>query len=112
MKDRKSKEYGIVSEVLAIPKEAPLWKWIVRSGLLMRNSWLVNSVLYNAAAWHGIVKDNTEFFSRVNESLLGGLVSAYLGCQGGNMFRNRNNNNYIYMGSSAVRKAAFVHLLQ
>ena len=78
VKDRKSKGYGIVSQVLAITKEAPLGKWKVKSGLLMRNAWLVNSLLYNSEAWHGIVKDDIEIFSRVDESLLGGLVSAHL----------------------------------
>ena len=43
----------------------------------MRSAWLVNSLLYNAEAWHGIVKDDTELFSRVDESLLAGLVSAH-----------------------------------
>ena len=77
IKDRKSKGYGIVNQVIAITKEAPLGKWRVKSGLLMRNAWLVNSLLYNAEAWHGIVKDDTELFSRVDESLLAGLVSAH-----------------------------------
>ena len=42
IRDRKSKGYGIVSQVLAITKEAPLGKWRVKSGLLLRNAWLVN----------------------------------------------------------------------
>ena len=78
VKDRKSKGYGIVSQVLAITKEAPLGKWRVKSGLLMRNSWLVNSMLYNAEAWHGIVKDDTEVFSRVDKTLIRGLLSSHL----------------------------------
>ena len=77
IRDRKSKGYGIVSQVLAITKEAPLGKWRVKSGLLLRNAWLVNSILYNSEAWHGIVKDDMEIFSRVDESLLRGLVSAH-----------------------------------
>ena len=78
VKDRKLKGSGIVSQVLAITKEAPLGKWRMKSGLLMRNAWLVNSMLYNSEAWHGIVKDDTEIFSRVDESLLRGLVSGHL----------------------------------
>ena len=77
VKDRKLKGSGIVSQVLAITKEAPLGKWRMKSGLLMRNAWLVNSLLYNSEAWHGIVKDDTDIFSRVDESLLAGLVSAH-----------------------------------
>ena len=50
IKDRKAKGYGIVSQVLAIKKEPPLGKWRIKSGLLLRNCWLVNSMLYNSEA--------------------------------------------------------------
>ena len=38
VQDRKSKGYGIVSQVIAITKEAPLGKWRVKS------AWLVEDV--------------------------------------------------------------------
>ena len=43
----------------------------------MRNLWLVNSMLYKSEAWHSIVKDDLEILSRVDESLISGLVSAH-----------------------------------
>ena len=70
--DRKAKRYGIVGQVLAIIKEAPFGKWRVKSGLLLRNSWLVNSMLYNNEAWQSIVKYDIAILSRVDESLLAG----------------------------------------
>ena len=77
IKDRQSKGYGITGQILAIIKEAPLGKWRVKSGVLMRNSWLVNSMLYNSEAWHATVRDDVEILNRVDESLLAGLVSAH-----------------------------------
>ena len=38
---------------------------------------LLNSMLFNSEAWHGIVRDNVETLSRVDESLLRGLVNAH-----------------------------------
>ena len=77
IKYRKSKGYGIVGQIIAITEEAPLGKWRVKSGLLMQNSWLVNSMLYNSEAWHATVKDDTEILNWVDESLLSWLVSAH-----------------------------------
>ena len=62
---------------MAITKEAPLGKWRVKSGLLMRSAWLISSMLYNAEAWHGKVKDDVQILFRVDESLLRGLVSSH-----------------------------------
>ena len=38
---------------------------------------LLNSMLFNSEAWHGIVRDDVETLVRVDESLLRGLVNAH-----------------------------------
>ena len=77
IQDRKQKGFGIVSQIVAIVKEAPLDKWRMKSGMLLRNSMLVNSILFNSEAWHGIVKNDEQVLSRVDESLLQALFSAH-----------------------------------
>ena len=77
IKDRQSKGYGIVGQIIAITSEAPLGKWRVKSALLMRNAWLINSMLYNSEAWHATVRDDTKLLNGVEESLLSGLLSAH-----------------------------------
>ena len=68
IQDRKQKGFGIVSQIVAIVKEAPQGKWRMKSGMLLRNSMLVNSMLFNSEAWHGIVKNDEQVLSRVDES--------------------------------------------
>ena len=77
IKDRQSKCYGIVGQIIAITSEAPLGKWRVKSALLMRNAWLINSMLFNSEACHATVRDDTEILNRVDESLLSGLLWAH-----------------------------------
>ena len=38
---------------------------------------LLNSMLFNSEAWHRIVKDDIQIFSRVDESLFRALLSAH-----------------------------------
>ena len=47
IQERKQKGFRIVSQIVAIVKEAPLGLWRRKSGMLLRNSMLVNSMLFN-----------------------------------------------------------------
>ena len=75
--DRKSKGYGCVSQIIAITDEAPLGRWRVQSAMLMRNAMLVNSMLFNSEAWQGIVKDDIQQLTRVDQSLFKQLFSSH-----------------------------------
>ena len=77
IQDRRAKGFGIVSQIIAITNEAPLGKWRIKSGILLRNAMLVNSMLFNAEAWQGISVEDIESMSRVDEALLRGLLSAH-----------------------------------
>ena len=74
---RKQKGFGMVSQIVAIVKKVPLGRWRMKSSMLLRNSMLINSMLFNSEAWHGIVKDDEQVLSRVDESLLRALLSAH-----------------------------------
>ena len=73
----KAKGYGIVSQIVAISEEAPLGKWRMKCSMILRNAMLVNSMLFNAEAWQGIVKDETQQLRRVDEYLFRKLFSAH-----------------------------------
>ena len=65
----------VVNQILALTSEASLARWRIKSGSLLKNALLVNSIMFNAESWHGKVKDDEETLSRVNESLLRGLLN-------------------------------------
>ena len=62
---RKQKGFETVSQIVAIVNEAPLGRWRMRSGMLLRSSMLINSMLFNSEAWHGIVKDDVQIDDRL-----------------------------------------------
>ena len=49
----------------------------MKISMLLQNSMLINSMLFNYEAWHGIVKDDVQVLSRVDESLLQALLAAH-----------------------------------
>ena len=74
---RKSKGYGITSNILAIVNEIPLAQWRTEAGLNLRQAMLVNSTLFNSEAWHGVTKKDIILMEKVDESLLRGLLQAH-----------------------------------
>ena len=74
---RKSKGYGITSNILAIVNEIPLAQWRAEAGLNLRQAMLVNGTLFNSEAWHGVTKKDIILLEKVDESLLRGLLQAH-----------------------------------
>ena len=74
---RKSKGFGIISNILAIINEIPLSQWKVMAGLRMRQAMLLNGILYNSEAWHGISEKDISVLEKVDEALLRGILSAH-----------------------------------
>ena len=54
IEDRKSKEFGIVNEILAILDEIPLGRFKMEIGLKLRQAMFLNGILYNSEAWHAL----------------------------------------------------------
>ena len=50
IKSRKSRGYGITTNVLAIVNEVPLAHWKVQAGLSLRQAMLLNGILFNSEA--------------------------------------------------------------
>jgi hypothetical protein len=72
--NRLSRGWGRVNEILGLVSEAPLGRWKIKSGLLLRKSLLINAILFNSEAWHNFSYNQIEAFEKIDESLLRGLV--------------------------------------
>ena len=66
-----------VNTILAIVNEIPLGHWKIQVGLQLRQALLLNAVLFNSKAWHGISKTEIEDLEKVDEALLRGLLKAH-----------------------------------
>ena len=71
---RLSRGWGRVSEILGLVSEAPLGRWKIKSGLLLRKSLLINAILFNSEAWHNFTPTQIEACEKIYEALLRGLV--------------------------------------
>ena len=61
---RLSREWGKVNEILALFLKAPLSCWIIKSGPILRKSMLINTLLSNSEAWHGITEAQVGAFGK------------------------------------------------
>ena len=77
IKSRVSKGYGAVSNILAIVNDVPLAHWRIEAGLQLRQAMLLNSILFNSEAWHGVSDDDLVQLEKVDEALLRGLLNAH-----------------------------------
>jgi hypothetical protein len=58
-------------------KEAPLGWTRIKSGLILRQAMLINGIMYNSEAWHGITPSDVISFEKVDEALLRGIVGGH-----------------------------------
>ena len=77
IEDRKNKGHGTVSEILAIINEIPLGQFKIEIGLKLREAMLINGMLFNSEAWHGISDVEIQMLERVDELLLCSLVGGH-----------------------------------
>ena len=70
IEDRKNKGYGIVAEILAILEDIPLGRYKIEIGLMLRQSMLLNGILFNSEAWHAITEKDIKALENVDEHLL------------------------------------------
>ena len=77
IEDRKNKGHGTVSEILAIINEIPLGQFKIEIGLKLREVMLINGMLFNSEAWHGISDVEIQMLERVDELLLRSLVGGH-----------------------------------
>ena len=74
---RRNKGYGIVAEILAILDDIPMGKYKMEFGLLLRQSMLINGILFNSEAWHSLSEKEIRMLEAVDEHLLRSLVDGH-----------------------------------
>ena len=77
IESRKSKGQGIISEILSILSEIPLGKHKIVVAMKLREVMLLNGILYNSEAWHGITKKQIKTLESIDEDLLRGILKAH-----------------------------------
>ena len=74
---RKAKGDGIVAEIISIINEIPLGEHKVQVALKLRDAMLINGILYNSEAWHGVTSAQIAKLEAVDESLLRSILKAH-----------------------------------
>ena len=77
IESRKSKGHGIVSEIMAIINEIPLGKHKIDVAMKLREVMLLNGILYNSEAWHGVTKKHVKTLEAIDEAGLRGILKAH-----------------------------------
>ena len=79
IESRRKKGQGIRSEIMAIVNEIPFGKHRIEVALKLRESMLLNGMLYNSEAWHGITKADVATLEKVDQALLRSILGAHKG---------------------------------
>ena len=77
IEDRKNKGYAIVSQIMAMLKELPLGSLRVKVGLILREAWLVNGILFNSEVWGNPTKEDMRKLEVVDHFLLRSILSSH-----------------------------------
>ena len=77
IENRKSKGQGIISEILLIIGEIPLGKHTTTVALKLREVMLLNKILFNNEAWHGVTKKHIKSLEVIDQQLLRGILKAH-----------------------------------
>ena len=89
---RLKKGEGINSEILSILSEIPLGKYKVEAALHLREAMLLNGILYNSEAWHGVTNVHIVKLEQLDESLLQGILNAH----------RRTAKEFLYLETGAI----------
>ena len=66
-----------MAEILSIVNEIPLGIYKTEVALRLREAMLVNGILYNSEAWHGVTSAQIATLESINEALLRGILKAH-----------------------------------
>ena len=77
IEDRRNKGYGTVAEILAIINEIPLGQFKMEIGLKLREAMLINGMLFNSEAWHGVTDTELQILEVVDEHQLRSIVGGH-----------------------------------
>ena len=76
IKARIAKGKGIVNKIMTMLEGIPFGKHYFEVGVILRNSLLVSSMLFNSEAWYNITKAELDLFETIDLSLLRQLLNA------------------------------------
>ena len=71
-----NKGTGIVRKILTLLDGIPFGKYHFEAGVLLRNSLLVSSMLFNSEAWYNVSKSELDLLETVDVMLLRGILKA------------------------------------
>ena len=74
---RKGKGLGIVSQIVSILDTICLGGFYFESALRLRDSILVNGVLYNSEVWYDVKETEIRVLEQIDEALLRKLLNAH-----------------------------------
>ena len=74
---RIAKGKGIAKTITAMIQESPLGWSRVKAGLILREAMLINGIMFNAEAWHGVRQEDVDALEQVDQALLRGLVEGH-----------------------------------
>ena len=67
-----------MSEIISTIKKIPLGEHKVEVALKLREAMLLNGILYNSEAWHGLTSAQIKKLESVDEVLLRGILNAHI----------------------------------
>ena len=74
---RVNKGNGIVAEITSILEEIPFGKHKTEVAMKLREAMLLNGILFNVEAWHGITSKQIKSLEIIDESLLRSILKAH-----------------------------------
>ena len=92
IENQKSKGQGLVSEILSILDEIPFGKHTITVGLKRREVMLLNGILFNSEAWHGVTKKQIKTFEAIDAQLLKGILKAH----------GKTSSEFLYLETGAT----------
>ena len=70
IENRQKKGEGIIAEMLSIINEVPLGKHKTEVALKLREAMLLNGILFNSEAWHGVTDARIVKLEQIDEALI------------------------------------------
>ena len=77
VEQRVSRGYAVIAEIRAIFSEIPLGRHKVEIGMELRQAMLLNGILFNSEAWHGVYLKHVNEFEKLDEHLLRFILGAH-----------------------------------
>ena len=76
IKARKAKGFGIVDSIISMLDTVFFGPFFFETAIILRSSFLINSILLNSEVWYGVTKAETEELEVVDQALLKRILEA------------------------------------